>query len=370
MYTVFNTAPRIGSVNITNIDLGYVRDVVLDQVARYAEYRYQTPGYIKSDHLLLKILNSINVEFDGDLLSYQNKVAAQVNRLTGSMGMCNSAHHGRVFDKGVFYGDDVSEVIVTVSDTVAPKTLWSNWENMPAVRVLSHPIRNATVLELDGDLKAPADSKLGNIAVIELNIPLMACQFQIWKLANRTRSARGEAIPDAYFVSQVILPNMLLSHLDIAVLNTISYMAGMGGTFEVKTNLPFYLTDVSGRFDKGLEDIIKRFVVQTTTFNDILLNIPCFGKESLLEAIRMPEVAYTNQVIWALTIARLPLIGFLLRINAENGNAKNDMFINRFRRSLIEAASGKYLVNQLPTDVVDRVQQYVEMYLLPYLKEI
>lgn len=370
MYTVFNTVPRIGSVNITNIDLGYVRKVVLDQVARYKEYRYQTAGYIKSDHLLLKILNSITVDFDGDLLSYQNKVASQVNRLSGSMGLCNSAHHGKVFDKGTFYGDNVSEVIISVDDSYTPRELWDNWENLPSVRALSHPVHGATVLELDGSLKIPRGNGEVHLAVMELNIPLLACQFQLWKMANRSRSARGEVIPDSYFISQVVLPNLLLSHLDIAVLNTIGYIAGMSGTFEVKTNLPFYLTDVTGRMEKGLEDVLKRFLGQTMTFNDILTNIPCFGKDSLLEAIVMPDLAFTQQVVWALTIARLPLVAFLLKVNAENNNAKNDMILTRFRRSLIEAESGKYLTNQIPTSIKEEIAGFIGANILPYLKEI
>lgn len=372
MYTVFNTVPRIGAVNIATIDLDYVRTVITEnQIPRYKQYRYENPGHIKSDHLLLKILNMIGVEFDGDLMSYHARVAAQVNRIAGSMGLSNSAHHGRVFDKGAFYGDDINEIIVTATDTISPRDLWMNWENMTSVRALSHPINGTTVLELDGSLKVPGEFKLRtNIAVLELNIPLLACQYQMWKMAQRLQSVRADAIPDTYFISSVVLPNLMISHLDIAVLNTMAFMLGLDGTFEPKTNLPFYLNDLSGRFEKGLEDILKRYTVQTTTFNDMLDNIPCFGAETLLRAVRMPEVAFTNQVIWALTAARLPLVSFLLKLNSVNNNAKNDMVINRFRRSLIEAESGKYLSNQLPGPVAEYFKEYIKQNIQPYLKEI
>lgn len=372
MYTVFNTVPKIGAVNIATIDLDYVRNVVNDtQMTRYREYRYQTPGIIRTDHLLLKVLNMIGVEFDGDLMTYQSRVAAQVNRISGSMGFSNSAHHGRVFDKGVFYGDDIDEIIITANETYTPRELWNNWENMSSVRALAHPIHGTTVFELDGSLKVPAAMKQGiNLAVLELDIPLLACQFQLWKMANRTQAQRADAIPDGNFISQVVLPNLLVSHLDIAVLNTMADIVGIGGTFEVKSNLPFYLTDNSSRFEGGLEDILKRYTVQTTTFSDMLSNIPCFGAETLMQAIKMPELAFTNQVIWALTAARLPLVAFLLKLNAINNNAKNDQTINRFRRSLIEAESGKYLKNQIPGPVAEYFAEYIDKYIWPYLKEI
>lgn len=372
MYTVFNTVPRIGAVNIATIDLDYVKKVVLEeQWGRYREYRYQTPGYIESDHLLLKILNMLGTPFDGDLASYYQRVAGQVNRISGSMGLSNSAHHGRVFDKGTFYGKHISEIIVTASDRLSPGELWNNWEVMSAVRVLSHPIHGPTIIELDGTLEAPPSHRMGvNLAVLELNIPLLACQYQLWKMSNRLRSRNPDAIPDAYFISQVVLPAMLLSHLDITVLNTLSYMFGMDETFEVKTNMPFYISDLSTRYENGMAELLKRFSVQTTTFNDMLSNIPCFGARTLLHAVRMPELAFTNQVIWALTASRLHLVAFLLKLNDVNGNVKNDAIITRFRRSIIEAQSGKYLVNQVPGPVAEYFATYIQQNIQPYLKEI
>lgn len=371
MYTVFNTAPRVGSVNIATVGLDYVKNVVSEQVSRYKEYRLQTPGYIESNHLLLKILNSLMVDFDGDLMSYQNRVAAQVNRLSGSMGLSNSAHHGRVFDKGTFYGDDVSEIYITTADTTNPRDLWNNWENMSCVRVLAHPCHGATVIELDGSLKIPNEFRMKiNLAVLEINIPLMACQFQMWKLGNRIRTSQADRIPDSYFISQVILPNMLMSHLDICMLNELAYMFDINGTFDPKTNMPFYQTDVTGRLEDGVDDILKRFTTQTTTFPDMLRNVPCFGAKTLLEAVRMPDIAFTNQVIWALTAARLPLVAFLLKLNKANNNAKNDLYVNRFRRSIIEAQSGKYLSNGVPPDVADYFKEYLASHIEPYLKEI
>lgn len=369
MYTLFNNAPPVGSTNLSTIDLDYVKRAVLDdQVARYKEYRRQTPGYIKSDHLLLKILNSLMVEFDGDLMTYHQRVSGIVNRLAGSMGLSNASHHGRVFDKGYFYGDDISEIYITASEGVTGYHLWNNWERMSAVRVLSHPCTGTAVLELDGELKVPPEFKnKANVAVIELNIPLLACQYQLWKMSMRASTVRPEVIPDSYFISSIVLPNMLLSHLDISVLNTLSWLSGMDGFFEPKSNMPFYTTDHTGRFEKGLEEIIRRYGVQTFTFPEMLRNIPCFGAETLLDAVKVPAVAYTNQVVWALTAARLPLTAWLLKMNSINENAKNDLYINRFKRSLIEAESGKYLVNQIPNQLAEYFKGYINTFLVPYL---
>ena len=368
MYTDFNTVPRIGAVNIATVDLDYVWGVVAEQVARYREYRYVTPGYIPSDHLLLRILNSLNVEFDGDLMGYQVKVAAQCSRLAGTMGLTSGAHHGRLH-KGHFYSKDISELYVVTTDVVAPRDLWTRWERLSAVRVLSHPIRDVTVLELDGTINTSPLSAGGmNVAVMELNIPLLACQYQLWKLGERSRRMRAEAVPDSYFISQLVVPNLLDSHLNVAVLNSLCQKVGMEDTATVVSNLPYYLSDVSTRYNRGLDEVLKRFTVQTTTFNDMLMNIPTPGGR-LMDAVRMPEVSFTNQVLWALVMARLRLIAFLLRINVVNGNAKNDAYLIRFRRTLIEADSGKYLSNQVPVALQTGLATFIDQNLRPYLKD-
>lgn len=370
MYAVFNTAPRVGSTNISTIDLDYVRNVVMgEQVARYQEYRRVTPGIIKSDHLLLRILNSLNIEFDGDLFGYYNRVASQVGRLTGSMGMANSSFHGKVFDKGTFYGDDISEIIITAHELVDPRDIWNKWEGMSCVRALAHPIRGVGILELDGDLRLPSRARdSAQLAVLVLNIPLMACQYQLWKMSMRATSVNAGALPDGQFISSVVLPNLLKSHLDIAMLNSLSYQVGIDTSYDLPSNMPFYTTDVSTRLNGGISDLLDRFTSQTFTFPEILRNVPVYGANNLLEAVRLPDVATTNQVLWALTAARLPLVAFLLKLNSLNNNAKNDTYLTIFRRTLIEAQSGKTLENQVPRELAKYFAQFINERIEPFLQ--
>jgi len=57
----------------------------------------------------------------------------------------------------------------------------------------------------------------------------------------------------------------------------------------------------------------------------------------------------------------------LLKFDAVSSNAKNDSDKNRIRRSLKEAQSGKYLVNQLPANVADYVAGFIAEHIEPYL---
>lgn len=368
MYTLFNSESRLRQTNIATYGLDYVkRELMNVQVNRYKQLRASNPGYLKSDHLLQKILGMIDIKFDGDLPDYYLRVSSIVDRLAGQMGFCTAGHHGRVRNHSHFYGKGVSEVIIAIADDdITPAQIWFNWRNMSPVRVLSHPISGCGIIELDGtnEFKGLPD---GATAIIEVNIPLLACQYHLWRMATASLAPAGFAFPVAHFLTQVILPNVLPSHLDVAVGNTLHSLIGGEGYVRVESDMPFYTTDLYPKLEKGLQELATRFSNQTLTYKDILSNIPVFGNESLIQTVRMPDIAYTNQAVWALTMARLPVVAMLLKFDQLGRNMKNDASRNRIRRSLTEAESGKYLVNQLPSDVSIWVNNYIAKNITPLL---
>lgn len=368
MYQLFNSESRLRQTNIATYGLDYVkRELMSTQVGRYKQYRATNPGYLKSDHVLQKILGMVDIPFDGDLPDYYLRVSSIVDRIAGQMGFCTAGHHGRVRNHSHFYGKGVNEIIIAIADDeVTPSQIWFNWRNMSPVRVLSHPITGCGVIELDGTNEIKG-LPIGATAVIEVNIPLLACQYHLWRMATAGMAPAGFVFPVAHFLTQVIIPNMLPGHLDVAVGNTLHSLIGGDGYVKVESNMPFYTTDLYPKLEKGLLELANRFTQQTLVYKEILSNIPVFGSETLIQTVRMPDIAYTNQAIWALTIARMPVIAMLLKLDQLAKNVKNDADRNRIRRSLIEAESGKYLVNQLPSDVSIWVNDYIAKNIRPVL---
>jgi hypothetical protein len=368
MYTLFNTPPRQRQTNIATYGLDYVkRELMSTQVERYRQYRALNPGFLKNDHILPRLLGMIDIPFDGDLPDYYLRVSGIVNRLAGQMGMVTAAHHGRVRDKSYFYGAGVNEIIIAVSnDDITPADIWFNWKNLSPIRVLSHPIMGCGVIELNG-ANTFKGMKPGSTAVIEIDIPLLACQYHLWRMAVSTMAPEGTSLPMAHFLTQVIIPNMLGSHLDIAVMNTIHFLIGSDDYLKVDSDMPFYTADYYPKLEAGLKELVGRFSRETYVYKEILENIPVFNKDTLMQVITMPDIAFTNQAIWALTIARLPVIAMLLKFDRLSNNRKNDSDKNRIRRSLLEAESGKYLVNQIPSNVSASIMAYIDTNIRPYL---
>lgn len=368
MYTLFNSESRLRQTNIATYGLDYVkRELMNTQVERYRQYRALNPAYLKNDHILQRIIGMIDIPFDGDLPDYYLRVGSIVNRLAGQMGMVTSAHHGRVRNKSHFYGAGVNEIVIAATDNdTTPAQIWFNWRNMSPIRVLAHPIMGCGVIELNGANNFKG-LKPGTTAVIEINIPLLACQYQLWRMAVSTMAPEGTALPIAHFLTQVIIPNMLVSHLDVAVMNTVHALTGSDDYIKVDSDMPFTTPDFYPKLEAGLKELVARFSRETYVYKEILANIPVFGKDNLLQVIAMPDIAFTNQAVWALMITRLPVIAMLLKFDELSRNQKNDADKNRIRRSLMEAESGKYLSNQMPADVAKYVAEYIDKNIRPYL---
>lgn len=368
MYTLFNSDARLRQTNIATYGLDYVkRELVNNQVDRYKQYRAINPAYLKNDHILSRLIGMIDVPFDGDLPDYYLRVSTILNRIAGQMGMVTSAHHGRVSNSSYFYGKGVNEILIAVADDdITPTQIWFNWRNMSPIRVLSHPIMGCGIIELDGTGEFKGLTP-GSTAVVEINIPLLACQYHLWRMATSSMTPEGTVKPVAHFLTQVVIPNMLTSHLDVAILNTIHSLIGSTDYVLVDGVMPFYITDLYPKLETGLKELVARFSRETYFYKEILANIPVFGQDTLLQTVKMPDIAFTNQAIWALTIARLPLIAMLLKFDQLSRNVKNDSEKNRIRRSIVEAESGKYLVNQVPGDVSGWVLGYIDKNIKPYL---
>lgn len=368
MYTLFNNGSRLKQTNVATYGLDYVkRELMKNQVERYKEYRSINPGYLKNEHILQRLIGMIDIPFLGDLPDYYLRVGTIVNRIAGQMGMVCSAHHGRINNQSYFYGKGVNEIIIAIADdSLTPSDIWFNWRNLSPIRVISHPVMGCTVAELDGNQELKG-LKPGATAVIEINIPLLACQYHLWRMATAGMSPSGTLLPTAHFLTQVVLPNMISSHLDVAVLNTLHSLTGADEYVFMDTNLPFFMADYFPKLEAGLVELMGRFSRETYLYAEILRNIPVFGNDNLLETVKLPDIAFTNQSIWALMIARLPVIAMLLRFDELSRNSKNDADRNRIRRSLMEAESGKYLVNGIPADVSKQVNEYIDKYIRPQL---
>lgn len=359
MYTLLNNTPVISRVDYANLSLDYGRKELVRDAQAWITYRRNNPDAVPSDHLLVRILQTLNLSFDGNLDIYKGRVEQRAQQFTGVMGLSSGYYKGRLHTPGVFYGKGYHEAILAIDEEWDLNSPWEEWE---PVRVLSHPRSDLGIETLDGESNADETG----YAVIAVNIPMLACQYQLWLRSDQSGTEEFRR-NSQQFVMMYPLTNALRSHLDIAVFNRLCrrwYNQPVGKSYR---RLPIQVSDLTQKFDAVLRQVQDRIAKQAYGFDDILKVVPGAYRDWSLSAHRLPEMFISTQCLWALYLARLNVIGFLVNLCRMTNNQRNIAEFNRIKRSLIEAKSGKWLVNGHPTHLVEYYNQTITDTILPYL---
>lgn len=352
MFTLFSSTSSIHKGIIRPPYWEYVRQGMQKNLAHTIHYYRNNVTSVESQHFLVRLLESLTVPISLSLERYYLNVANQSSNLAMALRMTSSAYLGKIFD-GVFYGNGVSEVLISVNDDYAIsqydlEEYHQNWQNICAIKVLRHPIGDYNLNLPDG-----TENQLENeIAVISIDIPKLAIQYRAFQLHEiDTMGASGSMRTIGMFIRMFILPNMLMSHLDQAVCNRMIGMV-LGKPLNIQKNRhSFYLPDYDKKITDGQIYQINLFERIKHDMHATLQNIPVIIKESMEEAMLLPDVAETRQVTWALTLARLDTLRFLFKVVGDDAGQRDQGQVNTIRQLLRQYRLDNVFKTVLPSDL-------------------
>lgn len=356
MYNLFKSVTTNRAASFVFPMFTYVQDTLLRDVDKLIEFRRLNPKAIRSDHLLVKTLQSLNITFDGNIDIYRGYVEARTAQMSGGLGYTSHLYRGKPFygRQAQFYGGKTVEIAIAADDDFDLRNARETWKDWQPVRILAHPRSDITIETLDASNRFTESG----VCVIEVNIPMLACQYQLWKEEQQRLMVQ---IPrnTAHFVTMYPLTNAVYSHLDVSIFNRLSKRLYKEAVGKADRAVPFYTVDQSRRIDDVCDDIMARFTKTTLPWEDVLRNIPSLQGTSMLEVHRLPKMPRSNQVLWALIAARLNLVAFLVRLRAVTKDYKNVDEVTLIRRWLVDIESGKLLSNGLPSTLSTYFDKFI-----------
>ncbi len=353
MYTLFNLLPTVGKGISRAQEWNYVRSGLRANLGAVHRYYRQNPMSVKSDHFLIRLLYSIGVPMLQSLERYYYNVDAVALNMSMPLKMTSSISKGDVFE-GVFYGAGVSEILIAHNDSFDFVQANRDWRNVSAVQVLRHP-RSDLYLNLPNGSNTGVETGL---AVIAINIPMLAIQYRAFRFNEiATREGTGaNQLSVGHFIHMYVLPNMLGSHLDQALFNRIDKMQRVAPLGESTKNHSFYQNDFSQKVDRLYQDILTNLGKVTHDFTGTLRSIPVAIKDNAEEAMQMPDITATRQVLWALVIARLNAVNFLFDTAVGGARQKNSGQVNTVLRAVRSYKANNLMRATLPRDLYEDVQ--------------
>lgn len=361
MYQLLQESPLQFGGGLIYPEFRRIRDGLRLSVGKIKQYRRMNPRYLPGGHLLIRLLMNIPASMKLDAQTYNDKVADIALLFTQSFKMTSALSKGQVFRPGVFLGENVTEVIIANTDSWDVKEGVANWEELTPIRYLYHPMSTLKLPVADAQF---ASSEPG-LAVITVNVPMLASQYRAWRLAYGQTEESPRSV--GQFLQAYPLPNMLDSQIDIAVLNRL--MGQYFGTRPVAEPYrhPFYLTDWSTEVDAVLEKWLAQVGPKKWDFDTLVSHIPTVSSENLHHVLKLPEMAFNTQLQWGVMLARLSLITFLVQFNHTTDNERNQKYLNYIKRWLRYMEGSTALRSAMPADLYEDVSILIDYGIKPYL---
>lgn len=371
MYQLFPDSPVDAGGGFSVPEFRRIREGLRASIQKVTEYRQTNTQAINGSHLLVRLLQNVNISLALPVEIYIDKVADIAYQLATALQLTSPLTPGRVHREGVCYrqtggGNDqvaVQEIFIIDTTDFDVVDFALRWRSYSPIRVLSHPFTDLNLQVPDGRHNFPGQG----MAVVSINVPMLAAQYRHWRLERKDIEERQSPRTIGQFLMEVPLPNMLHSHVDVVLMNRmIAHYFNVPLSPDTRAH-PFFLPDYSAAVDDVLTKYLAVCASRRYDFTGILAHFPTVSNSNYLEVIRLPALAYTRQIQWAIVLSRLTLTYFLVHSNSAWRNERNRAYLNYLRRYFQLMDYNRTLRTNLDSVSYRNAMILIEDGILPYL---
>lgn len=355
MDTLFNQDRIIETSIVTYRQWHTTRQVMLRNIATVVDFYNDAPFAVKGDHILIRLLQIINIPHNLSDHRFYDLVLSGTASYSNAAKLTSSVSQGRARD-GMFLGPGNTEIYIGTDEGFDPVDANKNWKKLRPVEFMRHEKSDLAMCLPDGR----ASGTEAGIAVIKINIPMLAMQYRGFRREQQLLAAEG--VPQRtiqHFIHQYVLPNSLYSYMDISLMNRLHY-ALIGRPFGIATRRNSIATlKYTNEVDLAHGRIIKVLKDRPMSMVGLMKNIPLLDKVALVRLIKVPDIAMTLQVSWAVSLAYFPIFDLLFRLAKYGACQANQMEVNQLLKLIKSFHSDGRLQSVLPKDVW--YQTFLEM---------
>lgn len=333
----------------------YVKQGVMRNASRLVAYARANPDTVRSDHILVQILQSLAVSITRDTEEYYRIVSELASELSQAVGLTTGNSYGKIRRSSDFYGKYYSEILLGIeNDNVDLTDPDADWENWQPVKVLHHNVTSYQPEMLDG-----SDNSRDGLAVIQIDIPMLAMQYRAFRLREMQRPAEETQLTLGQFVMMYPITNMIWSHLDYSSFNFF-LAASRGESYDqFRQRNSFYTTNYDEKAMDCYHTAMDAFRRREYTWQDFFKQIPAISWDNQWEVLSLPTVPATRQLEWALIYSRLPAVLCYFQTNEAHGIGAARQESRRVLRSLRQIRNDNSLKTQLPRDLYEEFSDNV-----------
>jgi len=335
--------------------LPWLRTRVQENIARQQEYYASAARAVFADHPLAQLLKLIGANARIDDFDVYDNSWVRAPYVSRNLGFTSEVNRG-TFKKHRIYNSQ-SSMILTVPEYVSVYWGLEHWRQLEPVRALwiDRPYMDMSVPSQDGDFT--------DFASVVVDIPRLVLMYRGF-LEHRKKvmaeNINAMVIGEENFIGMYALPSMLKSQADITAVSATQAL--YYGDFEQKKRVAtsIYLSSYALEFEKVAKYALERIDGAKMQYAHMLQHLPSFFAASGLSALVMPDMVPTTQVQWAVLVARLKTIMFLIDIGGKNGINTNRGYINEIKKRTRELTISRIPYDVMGEDIASYVQNSID----------
>lgn len=310
-------------------------------------------GSVKTDHVLAKAIAPFGSGENYSLRDFYLKVMDESLSVARTLKLTSVVQAG-VVHSGQFYGPGISEVLLATDTAFNYNSVYTYWEKAQAVRVLSHPVTNLA-LDIPDGINRSGDT---GYSVIEIHIPKLLIQYKAFRDAEAIRTKEyGLVERSTYqFIHRFVLPNMMRTHLDHVLVNRLHRLLFDEPMNDKRPNHSFFIPDWTGDVSKFQGQLMDYLTDKTLSAMAIIKSIPLVDRDMSLDYARLPNIVRTQQVKWALALARLDLLEIIVKLSVGGKGNPNRGELNSIQREIERYRNDRTFSQVMPRALYNETQ--------------
>lgn len=295
----------------------------MTNLTNLTKYYREHEFYLPNNHLIKELILNLGVSGESPLLEYVDSVRDRIKTLSTMYKLSSSYNTGKILENSQFLNDRVQEIVILHGEDFDIEACAAKWRELEPVKFIDHPHTDISFAIPDGTYKS---DEMG-VAVISINLPLLALQYRLWTQEELTKKVPRKV---SSFIVGHVLNNAIRSHVDIAVSNRLFNMISKTPNNNrrkwraTSVAMPDYTSSIDNVL-AAYTTIIER---RQPTFYDILHNIPTLTTAYFTYRAQLPKIIVTNSVAWAMYAGVIKRLVLAFRVTEERGLFVNQNVIN------------------------------------------
>lgn len=280
---------------------------------------------------LLKLIYSFNISLAMDGSRYRSIIADELFELCAGVGITTSVNPGNIFTNDIF-GEHIDVIYIGHSgsnSTFDGSGQLLDWKNQSPVKVLHSPVSD---LNLDMPTGV-ASSDARGVAVLSVDVPMLALQYRAWRKVNDEREAGERETPKQY-LQDFVFNNLLESQLRVALYNRfVNASTSIESLWSYRKPVT-PIIDYALKIDGGYKRVADYLEGHATEVEQLLESIVVGPNSTVADLLPSLDVTPTRSVYWALLIAFIPYLDFIVGHLYLYDSKINRQFTTKLKREI------------------------------------